>query len=66
MRLPKLHDDDKVAKKLRVEGLLESLEDIKKLLHYQSFPYVSKNICSELINRYHKNLLAGHFGIEKT
>ncbi len=36
------------------------------MLHYQSLPYVPKDIRSELISRHHNNSLAGHFGIEKT
>lgn len=66
MRLLKLQNDNKVARKLRVEGLPESWEDIKKVFHNQDLPYVSKIICFKLINRYHNNLLTGHFGIEKT
>ncbi len=66
MRLPELQDDDKEAMKLRSEGLPEGWEDIEQLLHYQGLPYVPKVIRSELINKYHNNPLAGHFGIEKT
>ncbi len=67
MRLPELQDDDKEAKKLRSEQVLpENWEDIEQVLYYQDLPYVPKVICSELISRHHDNLLAGHFGIEKT
>ncbi len=67
MKLSELQDDDKEAKKLRSEQVLpESWEDIKQVLHYQGLPYVPKVIRSELISRYHNDLLAGHFGIEKT
>ena len=66
MRLSKLQNDDKKAKKLRSEGLLKSWEDIKEVLYYLSLPYISKIICSELINRYHNNPLVGHFSIKKT
>ena len=34
MRLPKLQDNDKKAKKLRPEKLLESWENIKKVFYY--------------------------------
>ncbi len=34
MRLPELHDDDKEAMKLRLEGLPEGWEDIKQVPHY--------------------------------
>ena len=66
MRLPELQDNDKEAKKLRSKGLQENWENIKQVLYYQAFPYASKVICSELINRHHGNLIADHFGIEKT
>ncbi len=66
MRLPELQDDNKEAMKLRSEGLSEGWEDIEQVLFYQSLLYVRKVICSELISRYHDNLLSSHFGIEKT
>ena len=66
MKLLKLQDDDKKAKKLRSKGLPESWEDIDQVLYYLGFPYVLKVIYSELINRHYNNLLLGHFGIEKT
>ena len=65
MRLPKLKNNDKEAKKLRSEGLPKDWEDIEQVLYFQGFPYVPKVICSELISRHHDNLLASHFGIEK-
>ncbi len=66
MRLPKLQDDDKEAKKLRSEQILpESWEDIKQVLYYQSLSYVPKVIYLKLINRYHNDPLVGHFGIKK-
>lgn len=57
MRLPELEDDDKKAKKLCSEGLLEGTEDIDKLFYYQALLYVPKVVCSELISRYHDDLL---------
>ncbi len=66
MRLPKLQDNDKKAKKLRLEGLLKGWKDIEEVLYYQGHLYVPKVICSELINKYHNNLLVGHFSIKKT
>ncbi len=57
MRLPELEDDDKEAKKLRLEGLPKGLEDIEDVFHYQGLPYVPKVICSELISRYHDDPL---------
>ena len=35
------------------------------MLHYQGFIYISEIIQIELISRYHGNLLASHFGINK-
>ncbi len=67
MRLLELQDDDKEAKKLRLEQVLpEGWEDIKQVLYYQGLLYVPKAIRSELISRHHNNPLAGYFGIEKT
>ncbi len=65
MRLPKLQNDDKKAKKLRLERLLESWENIEEILYYQGLPYVPKVIRSELISRYHDNPFTGHCGIER-
>lgn len=65
MRLPELQDDDKKTKKLRSEGLLEGWKNINKVCYYQSLFYVSKVICSKFISRYHDDLLARHFGMEK-
>ncbi len=48
------------------KGLPKGWKDIEQVFHYQGFPYVLKVICSELISRYHDNLLASHFGIKKT
>ena len=44
----------------------ESWEEIDGVLHYQVLPYVPELIKTELISRYHNDLLAGHFGIKKT
>ncbi len=67
MRLPELQDDDKEAKKLRLEQVLsEDWKDIKQVLHNQGLPYVPKVIHSELISKHHDNSLADHFGMEKT
>ena len=67
MRLLKLQDDDKKAKKLRSEQvLLQSWKNIKQVLYYQGFPYVPKFIRLKLISRHHDDPPAGHFGIKKT
>ena len=67
MRLLELQDDDKEAKKLRLEQvLLKGGEDIEQMLYYQDLLYIPKVIRSELISRHYNDPLAGHFGIEKT
>ncbi len=66
MRLSELQDNDKEAMKLRSEKVPEGSEDIEQVFHYQGLPYVPNVIRSELISRHHDDLLAGHFGIEKT
>ncbi len=57
MRLLELQDNNKEVKKQRSKRLLEGLKDIEGMLYYQSFPYISKVICSKLINKYHDNPL---------
>ena len=66
MRLFKLQDNDKKAKKLRLEKLPKDWEDIEQVFYYQDLPYVQKVSYLELISRYYDNLLTGHFDIEKT
>ncbi len=66
IRLLKLQDNNKNAKKLRLKGLSESWEDIEQILYYQDLPYVPKVIRSELISRHHDNLFVVYFNIEKT
>ena len=66
IKLFELQDDNKEAKKLRLERLLEGWKNIKQIFYYQSLPYMPKIIYSELINRYHNALFAAHFGIKKT
>ncbi len=66
IRLLKLQDDDKKAKKLSLEGLPEGLENIEQMFHYQNLPYVSKIIRAKLISRQQDNPCISHFGIGKT
>ena len=40
-------------------------KDVKILLHYQNFLYISKIIWTEFISKYHNNLLTGYFDINK-
>ncbi len=66
MWLSKLQDNNKEAQKLRSDGLLEGLEVIEEVLHYQGLPYVPKVISLELINRHHNDFLENYIGIKKT
>lgn len=66
IRLSKLQDDDKKAKKLKSERLSKGQKDIEKTLYYQGLPYVLKVICSELISRHLNNPFVDHLDIEKT
>ena len=67
LKLHKLQAEDKQARKLRADQQLgqQGWEDIDGMLHYQSLPYVSEIIRTELINRHYDKPLAGLFGIEK-
>ena len=64
LRLYKLQAKDKQAQMTRVE-YPKGWDNIDNVLHYQSLLYVPEIIRMELINRYHDNPVAGHFGIQK-
>lgn len=66
IKLLKLYDDDKKAKKLRLKELLKSWKDAKWVFYYQGLPYILKVICLKLINRHYEDPLTCHFDIEKT
>lgn len=66
MKLPKLQNNNKKARKLRLERLSKGYKDIEKVFYYQGFPYVLKIICAELINKHYHNPLVGYFSIEMT
>ena len=62
-----MQSEDKLARKFRAEQpVKDGWENINGMLHHQGLFYVSEIIWIELISRHHDNLLAGHFGIEKT
>ena len=65
LRLHKLQAKDEQAQKTRTEHP-KGWDNINSVLHYQGLPYVPKIIRTELISRHHDNLLASHFGMEKT
>ncbi len=66
MRLLEFQDNNKEAKKLSLERLLEDCKNIDKVLHYQNLSYILKVICLELISKYHDNLLKSHSSMEKS
>ena len=68
LRLQELQDEDEQARKLGADQQLgqQDWDDINGILHHQGLPYVLEIIRTELISRHHDDLLAGHFGIEKT
>ena len=66
-QLSKLQENDEEAKLFRDSArLLEGWEDVERVLQYQRLPYVPAIIRFEVINYHHDDLLAGHFGIDKT
>lgn len=65
IRLPKSQNNNKEAKKLSLEKLLEGYKDTKKVLYYYSLLWVSKVIRLKLISGYHDYFLAGHVSIKK-
>ena len=69
LRLAELQKSDAEARKIRTEELKEGLDeyvDFDEVLHHQKLPFVPEIIQIELISRHHNDLLAGHFGINKT
>lgn len=62
MRLLELQEDHLEVTKIK-QNILEKRKNMEGILYYQSFLYIPKIICSEMISRYHNNLLASHFGI---
>ena len=68
LRLYKLQAKDEKAQKLRADQQLgqQGWDDIDRVLHQQGLLYVPEIIRTELISGHHDDLLAGHFGIEKT
>lgn len=67
LRLTELQANNQQAKAIRAKTVMkEGWQDVNKVLHFESLPYISVIICIELISRYYNNPLAGHFGIKKT
>ena len=67
LRLVKLQESDKEARKLRaMEELQKGWTDINGVLYYQGLLFMPEVIWTELISQHHDNPLADHFGINKT
>ena len=58
--------NEKAQKLKATEELQEGWTDIDGVLHHQGLPFVPEVIQTEFISQHHNNLLASHFGINKT
>lgn len=69
LRLPELLvknlHTQKVWVKLGEQGLKKGWKLIKRILSYKGLSYILKIVKTELISRYHNNLLVGYFRINK-
>ena len=67
LRLAELQESDEEARKIRAtRELQEGWENSDGVLHHQGQLFVPEIIWTELISCHHNDLLAGHFGIDKT
>ncbi len=66
LRLLELQAEDHEFQRIREQGLKKSWKEIEEVLHYQSLPHMPEIVRIKLINRHQNDLLAGHFGIDKT
>ena len=65
LRLQELQETNRKVQELRQQKA-NGYEKIDEILNYQGLPFIPKAIQMELISHHHNNLLAGHFGFEKT
>ena len=65
LRFQELQEEDDQAKEIRADKP-EGWEESDRVLQHQGLPYVPEIIRTKLVSRHHDDLLAGHFGIEKT
>ena len=65
LRLSELQESDSEAQKIRKENL-KGYKKVDKILHYQGLSFIPEVIWTEVITQHHNDLLAGHFGIDKT
>ena len=67
LRLSELQESDPEAQKLKSkEQLPDNWEDIDGVLYHQGLSFVPEAIQTEIISRYHDDLLVGYFSINKT
>ena len=66
LRLLELQESDDEAQKIRFERLKSDYEEVDGVPHHQGLLFVPEAIQTVLISRYHNDLLAEHFGIDKT
>ena len=66
LRLSELQESGDETWKIRAEGLKSNYKEVDKVLYHQKLPFVPKAIQTELISQHYEDLLAGHFGIDKT
>ena len=58
--------EDQVTREIREKGWKEGWEKIDGVLHCKGLLYLPEIIRTEIISKHHDDLLAGHFGIQKT
>ena len=66
LQLPKLLDNNKEAKAIRVVSFLKDWDYAEGMFQYQGLLYVPELICSKMISCHYDNLLVRHFEIDKT
>lgn len=55
-----------MARKIEHKNSQKGSTKIKRMLNFQSFPYLPEMIRTKIISRYHNNLLATYLKINKT
>ena len=65
LRLAEQQKSDKEAQKIRAKSL-KGYKELNGILYHQGVVFVPKTIRIKTISWYHNDLLAGHFGIDKT
>ena len=66
LRLQELQEIDFETQEIRAKEPKKDWKKADGVLHYQSLPFIPKVIQIELISQHHNNLLASHFGFNKT